>query len=102
MKSSSLSHVSEGERVLHIKKKFLSKLKECPGCPYNEYEDGSFFYYVYEEYPYVDLVAELDKKIAWWKKHPLALAQAGKFHRAQLDEWFRLENEYQAKKWGVV
>ena len=102
MRSANINHVSEGERVLHTKKKFLHKLKGCPGYPFNEYEDGAFFYYVYEEYPYVDLISELDKKTAWWKKHPNALAEGGKFHRAQLDEWFQLENEYQAKKWGGV
>lgn len=97
MKSSSINHVSDWERVLHIKKKFLFKLKECPGYPFNEYEDGAFFHYAYEEYPYVDLISELDKKIAWWKDHSRVLSDGGKFHRAQLDEWFQLENEYQAK-----
>ncbi len=100
--NSSSKIVSEGERVLHTKKKFLFKLKECPGYSFNEYKDGAFFHYVYEEYPYVDIIAELDKKIAWWKRHPKALVNGGKFHRDQLSEWFRLENEYQAKKWGRV
>lgn len=99
MNSSSI-HVSDGERVLHLKKKFLFKLCKCPGYPFNEYEDGAFFHYVYEEYPYVDLITELDKKIEWWKEHPRALAVESKFYRAQLDEWYRLENAYQAKKWG--
>jgi hypothetical protein len=95
MKNSSVNTANKGERVLHLKKKFLYKLKEYPGYPFNEYEDGAFFHYAYEKYPYVDLIKELDKKIAWWKKHPKALVVGGKFHRAQLDDWFQIENEYQ-------
>lgn len=96
--NSSSKIVNERERVLHIKKKFLFMLRECPGYPFNEYEDGALFHYIYEEYPHVDLVSELDKKISWWKKHPKALAAGGKFHRAQLDDWFQLENNYQKKE----
>jgi len=90
----------DGDGISHLKEIFLSKLRNCPRYPFNEYEDGSFFHYVYEEYPGVNLIAELDKKIAWWKKHPSALGEGCKFYRAQLDAWF--QNEYRFKKSGRV
>ncbi len=95
--NSSSKIVSEAERGLHTKKKFLTKLRDFQGYPFNEYEDGALFHYIYEEYPGIDFIAELDKKILWWKDHPGALGKGSKFHRVQLDEWFQKEYKFQKR-----
>lgn len=89
----------EGKEVQ--KKEFLSMLEACPDYPFDEYEDGSFFHYALDEYPDIDILRELEKKIAWWKEHPKALKQGRKTPRGQLDEWLEKEQEFQRKKRGV-
>jgi hypothetical protein len=93
-----INPLTEGGRDSTLKEKFLSRLKECDGYPFNEYEDGAFFHRVYEEYPGIDIFAELDKKLKWWKDHPKALRQANKIPRAQLDEFFENEFKFQQKR----
>lgn len=75
----------------------MSGLKECPGYPFDEELDSKEFECAIREYPGIDILKELDKKIIWWEKHPRALKQ-GTAPRSQLDEWFEKEYEFQKKK----
>lgn len=81
----------------NIQKQFLSKLRDFEGYPHDEYCDKAFYLYVKSEYPDIDILTELDKKLAWWEKHPEAL-QNGKNPMGQLCEWFEKEHEYQKRK----
>ena len=96
--SNSPSPFNERERNSLLKEEFLSRLRDCPGYPLDEYGDGAYFLYALESYPGIDLLAELDKKISWWQKHPEALKKSGKLPRAQLDEWFEKEYEFTQKR----
>ena len=92
-----LEKTNFNKRENSIQKQFLRKLKDFEGYPYDEYGDGSFFLFIESEYPGIDILRELDKKLSWWKKHPDALKN-GKFPRGQLCNWFEKEYEYQQGK----
>jgi hypothetical protein len=96
--SSNSKTFTEGVRDSNLKEEFLSRLREFDGYPFDEYADGAFFHRVYEEYPGIDLLAQLDKKLKWWSGHPKALKQANKIPRAQLDEFFEIEYKFQQKR----
>ncbi|MFW6173286.1 MAG: hypothetical protein ACOC5T_06025 [Elusimicrobiota bacterium] len=85
------------KRENNIQKQFLRELNDFEGYPFDEYSDKAFFLFIESEYPGIDILRELDKKLAWWKKHPDALKN-GKFPRGQLCEWFEKEYEYQKRK----
>jgi len=81
----------------NIQKQFLLRLRDFEGYPHDEYGDKAFFLFIESEYPGIDILSELDKKLAWWKKHPDEL-ENGKFPRGQLCDWFEKEYEYQQRK----
>jgi len=75
---------------------YLSRLGDCPGYPLDDYKDIALFHHVEEEYPGIDILKELDKKIIWWEEHPDALKPSAN-PRIQLAEWFEKEHEFQNK-----
>ncbi len=76
---------------------YLSRLKNCPGYPFDEDIDSDFFDCFELEYPGINILEQLDKKIDWWKEHPEALKQKAA-PRSQLDKWFENEHEFQKRR----
>jgi hypothetical protein len=70
--------------------KFLSRLKECPGYPFDEYEESAYFLYLLDEYPDVDILHVLDKFIAKVTRNP-SLLDGEKIPRSLLSDM--IENE---------
>ena len=73
------------------------RLRDCSGYPFDEYIDTSLFHYIEEEYPGINILKELDKKIVWWKERPDAL-KPGANPRQKLAEWFENEHEFQKRR----
>lgn len=73
---------------------FLARLGSCKNYPLNDYNDTIMFNHVYEDYPGIDILRELEKKISWWDEHPEALELADS-PRQKLVEWFEKEYEFQ-------
>jgi hypothetical protein len=77
-----------------IQSQYLSRLRDLPGYPFVEYLDNGLFLFVEDMYPGIDILSELEKKIAWWEDNPDALREeVGP--RQQLAKWFEKEYEYQ-------
>lgn len=89
------TNFNKGEN--NIQKQFLRKLKDFEGYPHDEYSDKAFFLFIESEYPGIDILRELDKKLDWWKDHPEAL-KSDKLPSGQLCDWFENEYEYQQRK----
>jgi len=81
----------------NLLQEYLSRLRDCPGYPFDDYKDSSLFHHVEGEYPGIDILKELDKKIAWWKKHLDALKPSAS-PRQKLCEWFEQEYEFQNRR----
>ncbi len=81
----------------NLLQEYLSRLKDCPDYPFDEYGDSVLFHHVDEEYPDIDILEQLDKKIAWWEKHPDALKPSAN-PRKKLYEWFEQEHEFQNRR----
>jgi len=82
----------KGEKT--IKDEFMSKLKNYPGYPFNEFQDSILFDSVATEYHGINILKQLDKKISWWNEHPDALKPKAN-PRKKLEEWFKAEYEFQ-------
>jgi hypothetical protein len=81
----------------NLLQEYLSRLRDCTGYPFEEYKDTSLFHHINGDYPRIDILKELDKKIAWWKKHPDALKPSAS-PRQKLAEWFENEHEFQNRR----
>jgi len=92
--SSESKNFTDGKKA--ILQEYLAKLGACPGYSLDDYKDGAQFHYVWDNYPGIDILKELDKKIAWWKKNPEALERTAS-PRQKLCEWFEKEWEFQNK-----
>lgn len=76
-----------------LKQEYLARLGACPNYPLSDYNDGATFLQAWEEFPGIDILAELDKKITWWKENPGYLENTAN-PRMKLLEWFE-------KKWNM-
>ncbi|MFC2164052.1 hypothetical protein ACFLT2_03535 [Acidobacteriota bacterium] len=85
--------------VKSIQSKFLARLKGLDGYPFDEYNDSAFVLYILDEFPGIDILAELEKKIAWWGDNPDALRKAVN-PRGQLTDWFEKEHAFQLRRRG--
>ncbi len=74
----------------------MIRLKNCSGYPFNEIKDSVFFDCLATEYPGINILNQIDKKIVWWKKHPDALKRSAN-PRKKLEEWFKGEFEFQKR-----
>ncbi len=81
----------------NLLQEYLSRLRDCPGYPFDDYLDTSLFYHVNGEYPNINILGQLDKKITWWKDRPDAL-KPGANPRNKLAEWFETEHEFQNRR----
>ncbi len=81
----------------NLLQEYLSRLSDCPGYPFDEYNDSSLFRHIYGEYPNINIIEQLDKKIAWWKEHPDALKPSA-HPRQKLFEWFEKEHKFQSRR----
>ena len=96
--SSCTSPLCEGEQSSSSRREeFLSRLKGCDGYPFDEKEDSRLYDFLGENYPGVDLLGELDKKLRWWRVSPEAL-ESRKDPRDQLIEWMCRGYNFQRKK----
>jgi hypothetical protein len=59
--------------------------------------DKSLFHHIDGEYTNINILEQLDKKIAWWKEHPDALKPSAS-PRQKLFEWFEQEHEFQNRR----
>ncbi len=80
-----------------IKAQFFSMLKSCFGNEFDEDIDRAYFGLLLEEYTDIDILAEFEKKIAWWDKNPKALHSPIDPYQ-QLDDWFKKAREYKGGK----
>lgn len=80
-----------------ILQEYLARLGSCPGYPLDDYKDTALFRHIEGEYPGIDILRELDKKISWWDKHPDALDSTTS-PRQKLAEWFLKEYEFQSMR----
>jgi len=80
------------EEENNITEKILSMLRELDNYPFIEQVDRVFIEDMTVKYPGIDHLAELEKKIAWWKGNPAAVRNNP---RKQLVEWFKKEYEFQ-------
>jgi len=81
----------------NLLQEYLSRLRDCPGYPFDEYMDSSLFHHIDGEYPNINILEQLDKKIAWWKEHSDALKPSAS-PRSKLYEWFEQEHEFQNRR----
>jgi len=80
---------------LSIKEEFLLALKECKGYPFDEVKDSLLFDITVKDYPGINIMKQVRRKIEWWKNHPDALKADP---RKQLFKWFK--KEYKFKQSG--
>jgi len=93
--SSNSKSFNEGKN--NLLQEYLSRLRVCPGYPFDDYMDTALFHHINGDYPGIDILKELDKKIAWWKEHPDALKPSAR-PREKLFEWFEKEHEFQNRR----
>lgn len=82
----------------HPSNRFYSLLEEFSNShpyPFDKEKDHQTFDPLFEKYPDIDFVAELSKKIGYWKENPGALKSRGKNARTQLFEFLFSEVEFQ-------
>lgn len=77
-----------------IKEEFLSELKNCKGYPFNEVEDSLLFDIAIQDYPGINFIRLVKRKVEWWWSHPDALDADP---RKQLQDFFREESEFQER-----
>lgn len=89
------------------KRNFLNRLKELskdPKTPYpfNPVKDGLLYDQVRAVCPNTDLLAELDKKIDYWRSENQKYPMNRAFARRQLLTWFKKEEDFQIKEHGLA
>ena len=78
---------------------FLTALQSCPGYPFDEFDDTTFFYMAQDEFPGVEIAEKTKKKVEFWIEKPTAL-KGSKSPRKQLIEWF--EGDFKHKRHGGI
>lgn len=77
-----------------IKEEFLLALKECKDYPFDEVKDSLLFDITVKDYPDINILRQIRRKIEWWITHPEALKADP---RKQLQEFFKGESEFQKR-----
>lgn len=74
----------------------LSRLRGYADYPFDESPDQFMLLNALEEFPSINHLKELDKKIVWWKQNSESLTSKRNIPRAQLHDFFEKEHEFQS------
>ena len=77
-----------------IKEEFLLALKKCEGYPYDEVKDSLLFDITIKDFPDINIMRQVKRKIEWWELHPDALKADP---RKQLQDFFTEEDKFQKR-----
>jgi len=79
---------------ISIKDEFLMMLKDLKGYPFDEVKDSLLFDVTIKDYPGINIMRQIKRKIEWWKVHPDALKANP---RKQLQDFFKEEDKFQKR-----
>jgi len=79
---------------ISIKDEFLEMLRSLRGYPFDEIKDSLLFDITIKDYPGINIMRQLKRKVNWWKDHPDALKANP---RKQLQNFFKEEAEFKKR-----
>ena len=89
--------IEEERDINPIERKILNELKKVKDYPYNFTDTIEYIRELIVEFPDIDILDEIQKKVAWWRDNPLTKKSNP---HLQLRNWFKNAVKFNAERKG--